>query len=138
MSLVNIYFDSFKGNQNILNVGQTIFCWEQRHKNRDYGKQKQAVVALNSEYIRCRWWEDVSTRDDGKDSGHDKIIHSWLVKQPGIKRIGAKNSETFEYDPKRYNLDILGEMIHEQFFSGKEKVYEEFKPRPYQQYNQSV
>lgn len=133
MSLVNIYFDSFKGNQNILNVGQTIFCWEQRHKNRDYGKQKQAVVALNSEYIRCRWWEDVSTRDDGKDGGHDKIIHSWLVKQPGIKRIGAKNSETFEYDPKRYNLDIIGEMIHEQFFSGKEKVYKEFKPRPYQQ-----
>ncbi len=74
-------------------------------------------------------WENVSTRND-RDDHHDDIIHDWLIKQPGIKKIGR---ETFEYDQSRYNLDIIGEMIHEQFFSGKEKVYEEFKPRPYQQ-----
>lgn len=133
MSLVNIYFDSLKGSKNTFNVGQTIFPWEQRHKDSDYGKQKQAVLALNSDYIRCRWWENVSTRDDGRDAAHDKVIHAWLDTKPGIKRLGSKKSETFEYDTSRYNLDIIGEMIHEQFFAGKEKVYEEFKPRPYQQ-----
>ena len=133
MSLVNIYFDNLKGSKNTFNVGQTIFCWEQRHKDNDYGKQKQAVLALSSDYIRCRWWENVSTRDDGKDGAHDKVIHAWLDTKPGMKRLGSKNSETFEYDTSRYNLDIIGEMIHEQFFAGKEKVYEEFKPRPYQQ-----
>ena len=133
MSLVNIYFDSLKGSKNTFNVGQTIFPWEQRHKDSDYGKQKQAVLALDSDYIRCRWWENVSTRDDGRDAAHDKVIHAWLDTKPGIKRLGSKKSETFEYDTSRYNLDIIGEMIHEEFFAGKEKVYEEFKPRPYQQ-----
>ena len=134
MSLVNIYFDTA---ENItvpsFNVGQTRFAWEHRHRGSDYGKANQRGAQFESKYIRCRWWEDVSTRDDGHDGGHDKIIHAWLDKQVGIKRLGAKNSETFEYDPKRYNLDIIGEMIHEKFFAGKEKVYEEFKPRPYQQ-----
>ena len=135
MALVNIYFDTAKSaTVPSFNVGQTRFAWEHRHRGTDYGKAKQYGLQFESEYIRCRWWEDVSTRDDGKDGAHDKIIHQWLVKQVGIERLGdAKNAETFKYDPKRYNLDIIGEMIHEQFFAGKEKVYEEFKPRPYQQ-----
>ena len=130
MSLVNIYFDTAKGaTVPSFNVGETHFAWEHRHRGSDYGKAKQIAAQFDSKYIRCRWWENVSTRND-RDDHHDDIIHDWLIKQPGIKKIGR---ETFEYDQSRYNLDIIGEMIHEQFFAGKEKVYEEFKPRPYQQ-----
>jgi len=130
VSLVNIYFDTAKGaTVPSFNVGETHFAWEHRHRGSDYGKAKQIAAQFDSKYIRCRWWENVSTRND-RDDHHDDIIHDWLIKQPGIKKIGR---ETFEYDQSRYNLDIIGEMIHEQFFAGKEKVYEEFKPRPYQQ-----
>ena len=131
--MINIYFDTAKdATVPSFNVGETHFAYEHRHRGSDYGKAKQYGLQFESEYIRCRWWEDVSTRDD-RDDHHDNIIHAWLDTKPGIKRLGSKKSETFEYDPKRYNLDIIGDMIHEQFFAGKERVYEEFKPRPYQQ-----
>lgn len=128
--MLNIYFDTAK-NATVpsFNVGETHFAWEHRHRGSDYGKAKQIAAQFASNYVRCRWWENVSTRDD-RDDHHDDIIHDWLETLPGIKKIGR---ETFQYDPSRYNLDIIGEMIHEHFFSGKEKVYEEFKPRPYQQ-----
>ena len=93
---------------------QNLFAYEHRHRGSDYGKAKQFGLQFESEYTRCRWWEDVSTRDD-RDDHHDNIIHEWLDTKPGIKRLGSKKSETFEYDPKRYNLDIIGDMIHEQF-----------------------
>jgi len=131
--VINIYFDTAKdATVPSFNVGETHFAYEHRHRGSDYGKAKQMGLQFESEYIRCRWWEDVSTRDD-RDDHHDNIIHAWLDTKPGIKRLGSKKSETFEYDPKRYNLDIIGDMIHEKFFAGKERVYEEFKPRPYQQ-----
>jgi hypothetical protein len=131
--VINIYFDTAKdATVPSFNVGETHFAYEHRHRGSDYGKAKQFGLQFESEYTRCRWWEDVSTRDD-RDDHHDNIIHEWLDTKPGIKRLGSKKSETFEYDPKRYNLDIIGDMIHEQFFAGKERVYEEFKPRPYQQ-----
>ena len=131
--MINIYFDTAKdATVPSFNVGETHFAYEHRHRGSDYGKAKQMGLQFESEYIRCRWWEDVSTRDD-RDDHHDNIIHAWLDTKPGIKRLGSKKSETFEYDPKRYNLDIIGDMIHEKFFAGKERVYEEFKPRPYQQ-----
>ena len=131
--MINIYFDTAKdATVPSFNVGETHFAYEHRHRGSDYGKAKQFGLQFESEYTRCRWWEDVSTRDD-RDDHHDNIIHEWLDTKPGIKRLGSKKSETFEYDPKRYNLDIIGDMIHEQFFAGKERVYEEFKPRPYQQ-----
>jgi hypothetical protein len=133
VSLVNIYVDSLKSGVNSFNVGQTIYTYDHRHRNSDYGKAKQTLAQTKDQYINYAWWTNVSTRDDGKDAGHDKIIHSWLDTLPGMKRIGAKNSETFEFDPKFYNLEIIVQMIYEKFFSGKEKVYTEFKPRPYQQ-----
>lgn len=133
MSLVNIYVDSLKSGVNSFNVGQTIYSYEHRHRNSDYGKAKQTLAQTKDQYVNYAWWTNVSTRNDGKDAGHDKIIHSWLDTLPGMKRIGGKNSETFEFDSKFYNLEIIVQMIYEKFFSGKEKVYTEFKPRPYQQ-----
>ena len=84
---------------------------------------------MDSKYVRCAWWENVSTRDD-KDHHHDTIIHEWLMTLPGVKKIGQ---ETFEFDLKLYTIEILVQMMEEKFFSGKKKEYVEFVPRPYQQ-----
>lgn len=127
--MINIYVDTLKGSTNSFNVGETHFTWEHRHRGRDYGKAKQVLTQLDSKYVRCAWWENVSTRDD-KDHHHDTIIHEWLMTLPGVKKIGQ---ETFEFDLKFYTIEILVQMMEEKFFSGKKKEYTEFVPRPYQQ-----
>jgi len=127
--VLNIYVDTLKGSKNSFNVGETHFTWEHRHRGRDYGKAKQVLTQLDSKYVRCAWWENVSTRDD-KDHHHDTIIHEWLMTLPGVKKIGQ---ETFEFDLKLYTIEILVQMMEEKFFSGKKKEYVEFVPRPYQQ-----
>lgn len=127
--MINIYVDTLKGSTNSFNVGETHFTWEHRHRGRDYGKAKQVLTQLDSKYVRCAWWENVSTRDD-KDHHHDTIIHEWLMTLPGVKKIGQ---ETFEFDLKFYTIEILVQMMEEKFFSGKQKEYTEFKPRQYQQ-----
>jgi hypothetical protein len=120
--------DTLKGATNSFNLGETHFTWEHRHRDSDYGKAKQALTQLDSEYVRVSWWEGVSTRDD-RDDHHDDIIHVWLKTLPGMKGIGR---ETFEFDPNLYTLEIISQMIYEKFFSGKEEEYRVFKPRPYQ------
>jgi hypothetical protein len=120
--------DTLRGATNSFNVGETHFSWEERHRGSDYGKAKQVLTQLDSNYDRCAWWTDVSTRTD-KDHHHDSIIHTWLLTLPGIKKIGQ---ETFEFDPNLYTLEIIAQMIYEKFFSGKQEEYEEFVSRPYQ------
>ena len=132
MALVNIYIDTLKSGVNSFNCGQTQFSYEQRHKDSDYGKAKQTLAQTKDAYLQCGWWENVSTRNDGKDRGHDKVIHSYLDTLPGMKRIGSSNSETFEFDPKLYTLDMIVQIVQEKFFSNKEQEYEDFLPRPYQ------
>jgi len=132
MALVNIYIDTLKSGVNSFNCGQTQFSYEQRHKDSDYGKAKQTLAQTKDAYVQCGWWEKVSTRNDGKDRGHDKIIHSFFDTLPGIKRIGGPNSETFEFDPKLYTLDMIVQIVQEKFFSNKVQKYEIFNPFPFQ------
>lgn len=120
--------DTLRGATNSFNVGETHFSWEKRHRGSDYGKAKQVLTQLDSNYDRCAWWTDVSTRTD-KDDHHDTIIHDWLKTLPGIKKIGQ---ETFEFDINLYTLEIISQMIYEKYFSGKEQEYEEFVSLPYQ------
>lgn len=120
--------DTLRGATNSFNVGETHSSWEERHRGSDYGKAKQVLTQLDSNYDRCAWWTDVSTRTD-KDHHHDSIIHVWLLTLPGIKKIGR---ETFEFDPNLYTLEIIAQMIYEKFFSGKQEEYEDFRPHPYQ------
>ncbi len=126
--LINIYMDTLRGATNSFNLGETHFSWEERHRGRDYAKAKQVLIQLDSNYDRCSWWTDVSTRTD-KDHHHDSIIHDWLVTLFGIKKIGQ---ETFEFDPNIYTLDIIAQRIYEKFFSGKDEECEVFEPRPCQ------
>ena len=126
--LINIYMDTLRGATNSFNVGETHFSWEERHRGSDYAKAKQVLTQLDSNYDRCSWWTDVSTRTD-KDHHHDSIIHAWLLTLLGIKKIGQ---ETFEFDPNLYTLEIIAQMIYEKFFSGKDEECEVFEPRPYQ------
>ena len=120
--------DTLRGATNSFNVGETHFSWEERHRGNDYAKAKQVLTQLHSNYDRCSWWTDVSTRTD-KDHHHDSIIHAWLLTLLGIKKIGQ---ETFEFDPNLYTLEIIAQMIYEKFFSGKDEECEVFEPRPYQ------
>ena len=98
--------DTLKGATNSFNLGETHFTWEHRHRDSDYGKAKQALTQLDSEYVRVSWWEGVSTRDD-RDDHHDDIIHVWLKTLPGMKGIGR---ETFEFDPNLYTLEIISQI----------------------------
>jgi len=132
MALVNIYIDTLKSGVNSFNCGQTQFSYEQRHKDSDYGKAKQTLAQTKDAYVQCGWWEKVSTRKDGKDRGHDKVIHSFFDTLPGIKRLGGPNSETFEFDPELYTLDMIVQMVQEKFFSNKVQKYEIFNPFPFQ------
>ena len=127
--------DTIEGAKDTFNLGETHREWIDRHKDRDYGKANQVMMQLKSDWQRLGWWEGVSTRDDRNDH-HDDIIHDWLVTNPGIKKLKQEDKraarETFKYDLNRYTLEMIRQMIHEKFFSGKQEEYEDFLPRPYQ------
>ena len=80
----------------------------------DYNKARDALV----KYIDLGFYEGVDVRD--------KKIHKFLIKIPGIKKVGT---ESFEITGCGLTLDIVKDMVEKKFFSNtpaKKKVLELF------------
>ena len=118
----NIYMDTYEGIDDAFNLGMTQFEYKHRHKGRDYGKANQVFSVFGSGSNQFAWWTGVDTTDHP--------IHAWLKKQPGFDRIGQ---ETFRIDTSLgLTLEIVRDMIQDQFFSDTPRQVVEFEPRRYQ------
>jgi len=120
---MDIYLDTYKGKDNVVNLGETTRSYKDRHKDGDYGKANQLATALDTEYVNIGYWSDF----DGRD--HD--IHKWLKKQPHIKAIGK---ETFRFNKNSgLTLDIVKNMIEKEFFTDTVTTKDYLELRPHQQ-----
>ena len=118
----------------IFNVGETTRTFQRRKKDGDWAKAIISLGAAGIELVTQDWWEGFSLRTD-KVTNHDSKIHKWLVLQPGIWKAnidGSQRGEWFKFDPKKYTHQMIREMIHEEFFSGKVKETKDYELRPYQ------
>ena len=116
----------------IFNVGETTRTFKRRKKDGDWAKAIISLGAAGIELVTQDWWEGFSLRTD-KITNHDSIIHKWLVLQPGISKVnldGSQRGEWFKFDPKKYTHQMIREMIHEEFFSGKVKETKDYELRP--------
>lgn len=86
-------------------VGQTGRSYQERHKDRDYGKLTDIIKARGAEFEIIGWFENVDIEDHK--------IHAWLKKQPGWRNV----NELFWTDNPGYSLDYAVEIIKEEFFS---------------------
>jgi len=122
MKLMNIYMDAYEGVTNAFNLGMTKGAYEDRHKKGDYGKANQVFSVFDSKSYQFAWWENVELVD------HD--IHKWLKKLPYITSVGR---ETFKF-PKNcgLTLEIIRDMIHQEFFTKTVSVKEVLELRKHQ------
>lgn len=119
---MNIYLDSYNGIANAFNVGETERTYDNRHSDGDYGKAKQVLNALDSQYIQKAWWENVNVRD--------RQIHKFLKQLPHLEQVGQ---ETFKFNEESgLTLDIIVDMIEKEFFSTTSEQKEPLKLRKHQ------
>ena len=116
---MNIYFIGQKDRPNWFGWGETqgklmIATHGIPRVGSDYNKARDALV----KYIDLGFYEGVDVRD--------KKIHKFLIKIPGIKKVGT---ESFEITGCGLTLDIVKDMVEKEFFSNtpaKKKVLELF------------
>jgi hypothetical protein len=119
---MNIYLDSYNGITNAFNVGETERTYDNRHSDGDYGKAKQVLNVLDSQYVQKAWWENVDVRD--------RQIHKFLKQLPHLEQVGQ---ETFKFNKESgLTLDIIVNMIEKEFFSTISKKKEPLKLRKHQ------
>ena len=126
---MNFYFDTYKGVDDAFNFGETKYDWEHRHSGGDYGKAKQVLESLNSEFQQFGWWENASLRDD-RDDHHDDIVNDWLALQPHITKTGR---ESHRIDRRYLSLVDVKRMLDKKFFSTTPEKKKTLKLRPHQE-----
>ena len=114
---MNIYLIASEDHK-VFGVGQTERTFEERHKDGDWAKFHNYLKARGEELQLIRWWSDVDVVD------HD--IHSWLKKQPNIRKFA-------EWFSHKTTLDIVEKMIEDQFFPAYQDQRVELQLKPYQQ-----
>ena len=102
---------------NVFGVGQTKRSYEERHKDGDWAKFHNYLKATGGEMVLVHWWEDVPVVDTD--------IHKFLKKQAGIR----KYAEWFSY---KGNLDIIENLIQNEFFSDYQDQKITLNLKPYQ------
>lgn len=113
----NIYLVASEDSK-VFGVGMTKRSFEERHKDGDWAKFHNYLKARGEKLVLVRWWE-------GKDT-EDHPIHLYLKKIPSVKKF----AEWFSHNT---SIDIIENLITENFFCDDLKQPEKFIPRPYQQ-----
>ena len=114
---MNIYFIAIEDHK-VFGIGQTTRSYEERHKDGDWAKFHNYLKARDEELHLIRWWQDVDIVDTD--------IHAWLKKQPGIRKF----AEWFRHGA---TLDVIENMVENQFFSDYNDNRVELTLKPYQQ-----
>ena len=114
---MNIYFIASEDHK-VFGIGQTTRSYEERHKDGDWAKFHNYLKARDEELHLIRWWQDVDIVDTD--------IHAWLKKQPGIRKF----AEWFRHTT---TLDVIENMVEDQFFSDYDDERIELTLKPYQQ-----
>ncbi|AIX42271.1 hypothetical protein Syn7803C16_52 [Synechococcus phage ACG-2014f] len=101
----------------VFGVGQTKRSYDERHRDGDWAKFHNYLKATGGEMVLVHWWEDVPVVDTD--------IHKFLKKQAGIR----KYAEWFSY---KGNLDIIENLIQNEFFSDYQDQRIALNLKPYQ------
>ena len=113
---MNIYFIASEDHK-VFGIGQTTRSYEERHKDGDWAKFHNYLKARGEDLLLIHWWQDVDIVDTD--------IHSWLKKQPGIR----KYAEWFSHST---TLDVVENMIENQFFVDYKDERVSLTLKPYQ------
>ena len=92
--------------------------FEDRHKDGDWAKFHNYLKARGEQLVQIRWWQDVDVVDTD--------IHKFLKKLPGIR----KYAEWFSHNT---TLDIIGNVIQQEFFTHYQDTRKTLILKPYQQ-----
>ena len=114
---MNIYFIASEDHK-VFGVGQTTRSFEERHHDGDWSKFHNYLKARGEELVLIHWWEDVDIVDTD--------IHKFLKVQPGIRKF----AEWFSHNT---SLDIIENLIQQEFFGDYQDERIELTLKPYQQ-----
>ncbi len=114
---MNIYFIASEDHK-VFGVGQTTRSFAERHHDGDWSKFHNYLKARGEELVLIHWWEDVDIVDTD--------IHKFLKVQPGIRKF----AEWFSHNT---SLDIIENLIQQEFFASYEDERVQLSLKPYQQ-----
>ena len=114
---MNIYFIASE-DYKVFGIGQTTRSFEERHKDGDWAKFHNYLKARDEKLHLIHWWQDVDIVDTD--------IHAWLKKQAGIRKF----AEWFRHTT---TLDVIKDMIENQFFADYQDDKVHLTLKPYQQ-----
>ena len=114
---MNIYFIASEDHK-VFGVGQTTRSFEERHHDGDWSKFHNYLKARGEELVLIHWWEDVDIVDTD--------IHKFLKVQPGIRKF----AEWFSHNT---SLDIIENLIQQEFFTDYRDERIQLTLKPYQQ-----